>query len=966
MRVEDLQWLQVKDTGPYFRNSAVQDVPVRVADRLRGILQDVNQILARRDDGTMHRFQTYPIRPNTHKAITGAVPVGGGSLVIRLTVVGHAYNDNDVVYIDEVTGTTEANGRWSILVDDVDHILLVDSVFVNAYVSGGIITKTPITLIKMFPLYDENAGQEYTIVVGLDAVNYTHVYVYDATLAAANPGSQGNWIEITRTFTALVNGTPAAGDTTATIDNLKDSRAYAYVPVSTELVGYGVINIQRNNAGYVSAMPSATQITLNTAVGSDALAWQDNDELMFFRDNGFFQQLFQNPFTFTYANCNLNLGATPYMRWNDITGQQKVNWYAGTAGAPPVMRYPLRIQRNSTARDRFYAAAGKLITLPANWYMEFGGGGLCPFYDSIGTSGVPVIPAQNAWTDVVKTIADVDGNVFMKITLSHQARNTGDANSNSPYIGQRFAFTLSYDGYQESDPILETYFQTTVGSEIQVGIKKIEICLARMNKAITGLNVYSAYGSVAQVTGGWPVADSEYFLVMNLPFDGPNFTQIGLEQPYIHGANNFEWAIQTTSEYEIYLFNSPMGTFTSFSGSFVQSLDNLADSIGHPALRELRSYLKPRFVRKAARSQGSLVVVDQDDRSLRLSTYCTIGGQLVHQDDNFPNVTADNKGNKQIITLIGKGPLQGIANHSNFVWCFRNSEFELQDLVSVNQELAPCDFYAIESLVVHDEGMTWVGKSGIYWVPNGSLQIVPVNPLWANELTGSVLIDDGSNSVITNASRLAARSGWNPYTREVWLQFLVNNDAADGGGTSYVQYILTKGMKAWRQRVVGVVSPATQEIHDYSQSKDGTFSLVYAGGVLKYPNLGALRYEDDVTNAGLSAGLGIDTSFEVNIPEVAGQYARSVLRAITPRFRGTSTDKNGKIKIEFFANRQAAAFDTQYFNVDEIADLREIADFGEMEALKTRVSIVDPANVQRLDFSQIDIGFRTKERRGSD
>jgi hypothetical protein len=36
-----------------------------------------------------------------------------------------------------VTGTTEANGIWPITVVDINHIELVGSKFVNAYVSGG-------------------------------------------------------------------------------------------------------------------------------------------------------------------------------------------------------------------------------------------------------------------------------------------------------------------------------------------------------------------------------------------------------------------------------------------------------------------------------------------------------------------------------------------------------------------------------------------------------------------------------------------------------------------------------------------------------------------------------------------------------------------------------------------------------------------------------------------------------------
>jgi len=44
---------------------------------------------------------------------------------------------NDVASVSGVTGTTEANGTWSITVIDATHIELQSSVYANAYVSGG-------------------------------------------------------------------------------------------------------------------------------------------------------------------------------------------------------------------------------------------------------------------------------------------------------------------------------------------------------------------------------------------------------------------------------------------------------------------------------------------------------------------------------------------------------------------------------------------------------------------------------------------------------------------------------------------------------------------------------------------------------------------------------------------------------------------------------------------------------------
>ncbi len=66
--------------------------------------------------------------------VTGASNSGG---LVRLAVVG-TFAIGDYVYVTGVTGTTEANGAWT--VDDTDgstYIDLAGSTYANAYVSGG-------------------------------------------------------------------------------------------------------------------------------------------------------------------------------------------------------------------------------------------------------------------------------------------------------------------------------------------------------------------------------------------------------------------------------------------------------------------------------------------------------------------------------------------------------------------------------------------------------------------------------------------------------------------------------------------------------------------------------------------------------------------------------------------------------------------------------------------------------------
>lgn len=70
-----------------------------------------------------------------YKTITNAADNGGG--LIRITCVGHGGTTGEEWLIDDVLGTTEANGLWTITKIDNDTFDLQGSAFVNPYTSGG-------------------------------------------------------------------------------------------------------------------------------------------------------------------------------------------------------------------------------------------------------------------------------------------------------------------------------------------------------------------------------------------------------------------------------------------------------------------------------------------------------------------------------------------------------------------------------------------------------------------------------------------------------------------------------------------------------------------------------------------------------------------------------------------------------------------------------------------------------------
>jgi hypothetical protein len=80
-------------------------------------------------------------QPTRALAMTILGAVAGTGNAIRLTVLSTArIAANDVGTVAAVLGTVEANGTWPLQVIDGQHVELVGSAFVNAYVSGGVLT----------------------------------------------------------------------------------------------------------------------------------------------------------------------------------------------------------------------------------------------------------------------------------------------------------------------------------------------------------------------------------------------------------------------------------------------------------------------------------------------------------------------------------------------------------------------------------------------------------------------------------------------------------------------------------------------------------------------------------------------------------------------------------------------------------------------------------------------------------
>lgn len=135
-------------------------------------------------------------------AIAISAAANNGSGLIRLTVSSTAgWTTGNAVYVRQVTGTTEANGYWTITVIDGTHIDLQSSTFTNAYVSGGNVVATLIVAT--------GNGQILVNVNDLAVLGIKEIGIYDGgfTSCVGFQAQQGSIIDLQQvTYGRLTSG----------------------------------------------------------------------------------------------------------------------------------------------------------------------------------------------------------------------------------------------------------------------------------------------------------------------------------------------------------------------------------------------------------------------------------------------------------------------------------------------------------------------------------------------------------------------------------------------------------------------------------------------------------------------------------------------------------------------------------------------------------------------------------------
>lgn len=790
------------------------------------------------------------------------------------------------------------------------------------------------TIHREFTFHDNLTGYDHEILICIDTTN-SRVRIFVDTSGT----DAGTWLELTRTFTAKVNSPGGATLGTITIDTILENGVS--LTLTTDLIkGFIVYNTTRSNSAFIISNTALT-ITANNYFGATGLGWQDDDNLIFFATAGHFKAYLDDATAFTTTL----LGATPHFEFNPIGEQRKVNVYYGNSNDTPTMQKPVQIM-NRPARNYFQYTTPYYETIGARWDMEAMGGGLTPSFTEIGTISTPIVVA-----DGVQTISVTDQNasdIIMQITVLISPTGT----PTTEYKNLNIYITLLYADYEESDPVAKIHAKMFVTDATNYLIVTPKIDFSKLNKEITGIRLYGEYATKAEVeSGAYLTRDA-----------GANYKDIS--EITIRGSSFGSWTKTSTDGMYIY----SLALTIDYTSVDVSSANNsILDNLRH-AISTSRTIKKPRFGTTTTRSENPLSIIDADDRTL---LYSTLDGDGTVEDDNFAEAGADNTGSLLKANLLGSLAMRAFANQNNQIHVFRQASREIVNPQNGYQDIRKCDFYASRSVVSSPLGLVWCGYSSIYFVPMGDVSEYPINLGWQNLYDGTLKIDDGSVPYITDTYRSAIIAGWDQTFREFWFHCQVNKDAVDGGGSEYLCFRYSPDYKRWTIRQLNIGTNASYPpIVAFSQRSDGTMSIIYTKGVLKYPNRDAskFQYSDSVISSGASVGNGIPTSFKLIIGEIADKIKQNVLLNILPDYKGSSISTTGRLQINLYANKEATAYDTQYFPVDTPEDsvrmLEERDNISEL-AVEVLIPTADLVDVKDLDISSLYLGLLKKLRLGN-
>ena len=216
-----------------------------------------------------------------------------------------------------------------------------------------------------------------------------------------------------------------------------------------------------------------------------------------------------------------------------------------------------------------------------------------------------------------------------------------------------------------------------------------------------------------------------------------------------------------------------------------------------------RNEVLPRYVARPSRSQNALVVVDQDDTTLRI---CGVDGAEVVDDEVFSNITTDLNGAKLTCYLMSRGNLLGLGWVNGKIVAFKTSEAEFIDPTVISQDILPIDCVAPKSIRNTEWGLVWAGKYGLYLMPNDGGPIRKINARWSNIYDGTMLSSSG-DPYIQDASTIIA--GQNKMYREIVFSCMMWNDNLSTPGYQSTLMRYSPEADKWAFRRMSLTGPTS-------------------------------------------------------------------------------------------------------------------------------------------------------------
>jgi hypothetical protein len=821
-----------------------------------------------------------------------------------------------------------------------------------------------ITQIYGCNMYIPSEDKEYIVVVGYDDSDNMRIFVYD------DPPT-GTPDELTRMLNAKVNGTPSSTAKSVNIDDITNILGISVTLSSDELINYIVYNSTRNNSICVTSN-TVSSITCLNYLGSLGLNWQDNDVLKIYRFVGILPSTVLGPDRgYEFSN-----GTNPHIRFlsNDVLN--KLIMFYGDSSTLPTMRQPIKLTKGK------YFGTSKSVGESVSYYLEqldgecntlhldYGGyTGFMPYAEgiaiSLGEHTLYSLGSFDGWyINKAQLLPD-----FRSAGSTTSPRNIGASNeefligeglkvqciygedtSDGKYHG-RYYMTLLYMGlddtvhYQESDPVFQSFVSPTSDDHSPYMKLKIKINLSLFNRSIIGVNLYCAMQNDEDIESDlskWMDSGTEYVLMKTLYFNQEIAT------------------IVSESEYFLEYTTPKMGL--NYYNLALTSLNPSIDSnLQHP-IDKNREYLTPRYGLLINSQQGSVVIVDEDDKTLRISQYSGAGS---HMDECFPDVNIDNTGNIKKIFLLGRGELLGLSHINTEVIAFRNVEMETFDLISGVPTSIPIDCYSKNSIIGVGEknspfGVSFSGRSGIYFIPSTGGSVRMINKKWSNMFDGTLMTDDNYTQYFEDEFKGDIISGWDYIYRELWFYSKVNKkDQTESPNYEYLCFIYSPENDKWRIRELNIEG----NVKYFMNRIDGKFLIGTTNGILLYPNrtktADSNPYEDDLEIDGTrkSPPRGIPTKIRINIGEVYDLDPMIIFDKFLLDFHGYN-EINDYIKVNIYVEDRTTPYDSFYYRINNKPNQMKIKPIGQAKVIEIEILLENDSDLylyQWLELSKIKL-----------